>query len=808
MTAFKPIKGALLILALVLLSAAIAGPFLSTTAESQPEVYHEVLIYLKEQADTTAAAASAKQVLPSALSGTRWGKNQVRAAVVEALEQTAEKTQASVLDFLAAEKEHGRVESYNSYFVVNIIYASLTEETLSELEEFPEVKEILPNETIELIEPGIPPQPDPPDLLSENKIEWNIERTGAPEVWEKYGFDGSGIIIGVIDSGVEWDHESLQNKWRGFDPLNPDEPDPEYNWYDYVEDEKLPYDAQGHGTHVTGIILGSGRDNNNYIGMAPGAQWIATRVFDSQGKTTINKIISAGEYMLAPQGKDGEPRPDKAPDIINNSWGGTTKKDDWYREMTKNWRAAGILPVFAAGNDGPDAESVQTPGSYPESLAVAATDQDNNLANFSSRGPGPYPDTLKPEISAPGVNVRSATPGNSYKKDSGTSMAAPHLTGAAALLLSSGHPLEPDALESYLKQTATSLTSEDYPESPNYGFGHGLVDVYRATTSLIWEQGGIPLRVAGNNRFETAVEISKLGWPEGADTVFLARGDDFPDSMAGAPLAYLLDAPILLTGPEKINEQTIAAIETLGAEKAFILGGTNAVSSTVQDELIKLYGKTDENLKIERIYGSNRYETAAEVARRLVEQKGSRPEKAFLVSGENYPDALSTAAYSASATAPVLLSKKNSIPEATKTALKELEVNTVVIVGGEGALSAKVKAALKELNEEMNEEMVVKRVAGEERYKTSLAMAEKYLPEETKQLFIATGDDFPDGLAGSVLSAKKESGILLVPGGEQELPGELESYIYEKGINNLVIYGGTSAVSEEIAAELEKLLMR
>src|SRR5699024_334540 len=156
------------------------------------------------------------------------------------------------------------------------------------------------------------------------------------------------------------------------------------------------YDSTSHGTHVMGTMVGAEADGSNQIGVAPGAQWIASKVFNAAGETTDSILLDAGEWMLAPGGDAS-----KAPDVINNSWGGGPGIDEWYLDMVKAWRAAEIFPAFAAGNittanpGGPG--SVATPANYEESFAVGAIDSNDNLADFSLRGPSPY-DEIKPEI--------------------------------------------------------------------------------------------------------------------------------------------------------------------------------------------------------------------------------------------------------------------------------------------------------------------------------------------------------------------------------------------------------------------------
>ena len=443
----------------------------------------EILILLKEQTDTARVAEKARQKIPPWASAQQQ-KMQSRAAVVNALQDTADRTQGNLISYLAREQGLGKVEEYKSFFIVNIIYARVTAGVIEEISRRPEVDQILPDAKIELIEPVVELEEaeisDNASTLSMGSVEWNIDLVGAPEVWNKYGIDGTGVVIGIIDTGVHWEHEALKKKWRGYNPVDPNNADPIYSWFDAVEESILPVDDVGHGTHVTGIALGSDPENENPIGVAPGAQWIAARAFNEWGGSD-SWILAAAEYMLAPTDENGVPNPEMAPDIINNSWGSTSPGlREWFRPMVQTWRDADILPVFAAGNDGPDEGTVNAPANYPESFAVGATWY-YNLATFSSRGPSPYnePDDLKPDICAPGLGIRSSVP-DGYDGASGTSMAAPHTAGVAALLLSSDYALDINQIETLMINSAVPLFDANYPEYPNYGYGYGLINALDA----------------------------------------------------------------------------------------------------------------------------------------------------------------------------------------------------------------------------------------------------------------------------------------------------------------------------------------
>jgi len=430
----------------------------------------DALIVLEEQADTAAVAGEVRLQQD-------YSDDDVAKAVVNSLQVTAEETQKPLIDRLEA---LAGVEVINEFFIVNIIHAKIPLELIDEIATYPEVDQVKPNRQVELIEPV---ESDETQNLSSEGVEWNIKQVNAPAVWDE-GYDGDGVVVGIIDTGVDLEHEALLHKYRGYDQDGDHEHD--YNWFDPHYQESAPDDEQGHGTHCIGTVLGSDQEGQNQVGVAPGAQWIAARGLDEDGQGTDAHLLAAGEYLLAPRPNpdgSGAPDPTRAPDIINSSWGGgMPRKDDFYQDIVENWRDAGIMPIFAAGNSGPGYGTVESPGNYPGSFAVAATDSINRLAMFSSRGASPYdhPGSMKPDLSAPGVNIRSAVPGNDYDLKQGTSMAAPHIAGVAALLLQADPDLEVDELENMIKNTAHPLTDDIYSESPNYGYGYGLVDALAA----------------------------------------------------------------------------------------------------------------------------------------------------------------------------------------------------------------------------------------------------------------------------------------------------------------------------------------
>lgn len=284
-------------------------------------------------------------------------------------------------------------------------------------------------------------------------------------------------------------------------------------------------------------------------------------------------------------------------------------------------------------------------------------------------------------------------------------------------------------------------------------------------------------RVSGVNRYSTATEISQEGW-QTAETVVIARGDDFPDALAGASLAYKLDAPILLTGKDSLPQETIAELIRLKAKKVVILGGTGAVSAKVENALKGM------NLGIERIAGKNRFETAKLIAAKL----GGNPDTAIVAYGQDFPDALAVASYAATNGYPILLVNKNSTPAETKAMLTGIK--KTIVVGGEGVISADV---FKELPN-------AERIGGKNRFETAANLINT-LGLATDKVFVANGRGFADALTGSVLAAKQNAPLLLVE--KDKIPAETLKVLVNNGVKDVMILGGKSAVTEDISKYIQ-----
>ncbi|NOZ79616.1 MAG: S8 family serine peptidase [Acidobacteria bacterium] len=390
---------------------------------------------------------------------------------------------------------------YRPYYIVNAILVrgnrALVERLAARsdvlrIEGNPHIQNVMPTPILSL------------DTTRASSVEWGIARTHAPDVWAM-GFTGQGIVVGGQDTGVDWTHPALKGHYRGW---NGSSADHNYNWHDSIHDSvgnpcgndsPEPCDDYDHGTHTMGTVVGDDGQGNQ-IGMAPGAKWIACRNMDD-GVGTPARYLECFQFFLAPYPIGGSPSegdPDKAPDVTNNSWGCPASEGcswDTLKSAVEAQRDAGIMTVVSAGNDGPSCGTVgDPPALYDAAYSVGATTASDTLASFSSRGPASNnqgnPNLMKPDIVAPGSNVRSALPGGGYGTMSGTSMAGPHVAGAVALIWSAKPDLKNDlaATENLLDNSASRLTSVvescggDYANGPNNSWGYGLVDVKQALT--------------------------------------------------------------------------------------------------------------------------------------------------------------------------------------------------------------------------------------------------------------------------------------------------------------------------------------
>ncbi|MEU4679112.1 S8 family serine peptidase [Micromonospora sp. NPDC023737] len=415
--------------------------------------------------------------------------------VYDALKAAAKSSAASV----SAELDEAGVK-YTSYPLVNaVLVKGGTQQLALDVASIGQVAEIHAAPQVALVEPVDEKTPAdqavrpaaPKAAAEDGTVTWGLDAIHAPEAWAM-GATGAGITVSNLDSGVQFDHPALMHQYRGAKPDGT--VDHNYNWMAARGTcTAVPCDDNGHGTHTMGTMVGD--DGTNHVGVAPDAQWIATNgCCDSSG---VESLLKSGWWLLAPTDLQGNnPDPSKRPHVINNSWGQTLEHsfDGFFQAIDEAWSAAGIFSVWSSGNTTPYAacDTVSSPGSAESAYSVGAYDSDGTLALFSRKGEGEG-GRIKPEISAPGVAVRSSYPNNSYVEMAGTSMAAPHVAGAVADLWSYD-PTLIGQVEETRRLLADSAVDVDDTECGgtadfNNKYGEGRLDLVRLL-ELAPRQGG------------------------------------------------------------------------------------------------------------------------------------------------------------------------------------------------------------------------------------------------------------------------------------------------------------------------------
>lgn len=403
------------------------------------------------------------------------GKAAKAGAVYRTKTAFAKKSQAGVI---ALAKEAGA--KYKSFWISNTVKITGDKALAEKIAARSDVA------TIEADDPVVVPDPLPGTKEPRiNSVEWGIDRINAPKVWNDLGIRGEGIVVGSIDTGVQFDHPALASKYRG---LKVDGSyDHSYNWFDPggTCPTSAPCDNHGHGTHTTGTMVGDDSAGNQ-IGVAPGAKWIAAKGCGTSSCSQAD-LLASGQWMVAPTDASGaNPRPDLAPDVINNSWGADVI-DTWYKDTVQSWRDAGIFPAFSNGNAGTEGcNTAGSPGAYSNTYASGAFDSNNVIASFSSRGTGEA-GTIKPNIAAPGVNIRSAAPGGGYAVMSGTSMASPHTAATVALMWAASPTLRGNVAETEKILNETAIDTDDSScggtAANNNVWGEGRLDAFAAVSA-------------------------------------------------------------------------------------------------------------------------------------------------------------------------------------------------------------------------------------------------------------------------------------------------------------------------------------
>ncbi len=462
----------------------------------------DILVVFQEKADISAATRIV-------------GKTEKARYVYARLVETAERSQARARRIL---RERGAF--VNSFYLVNAIAVSRADAALAQtLAELPEVAVLAPDPGIPL---NLPEQrPGSGQVAERGTIEWGIEKINAPAVWA-LGYTGQGITVAGADTGYEWDHRAIQPHYRGFDNLN-GTANHNYNWHDAIHEisplsgdsipdpannpcglnAQTPCDDNSHGTHTMGTMVGDDGQGNQ-IGVAPGAQWIACRNME-RGNGKPSSYIECFEWFLAPTDLSGQNAdPTKAPHVVNNSWYCSTGEgctdltvNELLRQAVIALRASGVVVVVSNGNAGSQGcgSTFGPPAYFEESFSVGATESNDTITGFSSRGPVTIDSSFrtKPNVAAPGAGIRSSVRNGDYAHFWGTSMAGPHVAGLVALVLSARPELagEVDLIEDIIEQTAVpAFDTLDCSDNggqnyPNNTYGFGRVDALAAVLKAL-----------------------------------------------------------------------------------------------------------------------------------------------------------------------------------------------------------------------------------------------------------------------------------------------------------------------------------
>jgi serine protease AprX len=432
-----------------------------------------------------------------------WDKSQKGSFIFKALQENTSISQYAVQKWLT-----GKNISFKSNLLVNALLVSLDKSQVYEVINRKEVAFIYSNPEIFVT----PYQRSSENLSLRSASEWGIEKIKAPAVWAM-GITGKGIVIAGQDTGYDWTHPDLVSAYRG---SSKETVKHDYHWFDAIDKAsplnkdtlnpcgysiKIPCDDDVHGTHTMGTMVGKDLSGTS-IGVAPGATWIGARNMD-RGSGNPFSYLACFDWFLAPRDLNGKnPNPSLAPHVINNSWSCPTIEGclanhiDLFEKAITLLRKAGIMVVVSAGNDGGSCETMEEiPVTVSGAFSVGATRSNDSIASFSSRGPAIIlgKKQIKPDVSAPGVSIKSAFPGKKYGSQSGTSMAGPHVAGLAALLFSANPSLigQVDKVEQIIRETSLPLYSSQVCSNisggsyPNPVFGYGRVDALAAVKKAL-----------------------------------------------------------------------------------------------------------------------------------------------------------------------------------------------------------------------------------------------------------------------------------------------------------------------------------
>ena len=592
--------------------------------------------------------------------------------------------------------------------------------------------------------------------------QWHLSQVGVPDAWELG--EGVGVTLAIIDGGVSAGGLDLAchtfrypyDATTGAPSVEPETGNPKGS----------------HGTHVAGTALQCSDNGIRTAGMAPDVDLLPVKVSDSNHDITSGYLADGIIWAT-----------DHGADVINMSLGKSCSaewpecgNEDWALNDAIDYAAShDVVIVGASGNF--SRNYVGYPANPPAVIAVGATTIIQSLAGYSNRGSAL--DLVAPGGGSEAVDgilqesFSDSTGVWGVYARIGTSFSSPLVAGTAALMRAANPDLSSSMVRELLQSTALDLGTQGWDPA----FGAGLLQAgaavaaaaatppppARAATTIaggpvavntvVAQQidaitGIEPERLAGANRYATAVAISAASHTPNIPLVYVTTGMNYPDAISIGPVAALGDVPVLLVMTDDIPGETLAELSRLSPDRIVIIGGPAAVSDSVATRL-GAYAVEP----IERLAGQDRYGTATEVSRSFF-SAGSAHE-VFIATGHSSPDALASGTAATASPGPILLTRANDLPSVVSEELVRLQPDRVVIVGGIDAVGPAVEYTISSLG------FPVERIAGSDRYGTSALLSERAFPTIPVPTMIATGENYPDALTATAYIGARGGSLLL-----------------------------------------------
>jgi subtilisin family serine protease len=601
-------------------------------------------------------------------------------------------------------------------------------------------------------------EPDPPtraDALYPATplwtAQWGPAKIRAPEAWG-VTTGASSVVVAVLDTGVDAGHPDLA------DAVLPGR--------DLVAGDDDATDEHGHGTAAASIIAATGATGSGLAGLCWSCSVLPVRVLDARGTGTVSGLAEGIRWAV-----------DRGADVINMSLSSDAPSRA-LDEAVSYAAARGVVLAASAGNDGTTAQ--HWPAAYPSVLGIAASDESDARTPYSTHG-------CWVQLAAPGRNLAATAaardPVRGYREFNGTSSAAPIVAGVAGLALAVRPGITGPEVERALLAGAVDVG----------GFvAGGRVDAAAALAAL--DGGTTPAlpagvrRYSGCSRYDTAASVATSSFKAPVPRVYIATGAAAADALAAGPAAAQLGASVLLTDAASLPPATAMQLRRLRPAEIVVVGGPNAVGDGLLDQLSVF-------APVRRLFGSDRYATAAAIARDAF--PGS-VRVVYVASGAGFADALAGGPAAARDGAPLLLTAGDALPDTTAAALSALQPERIVLLGGTGVVGEEVATQLGRYADRMD------RIAGDDRFATAAAVAERVFPGPVAAAFVATGGNFPDALAGGPAAARN-GGPLLLSGAERLSQASAEQ-LRRLRPQAIGVLGGNAALSDGVLADARSAL--